>query len=53
MTRAARIGLVLALCAPLLSACGGGDTSEAPDDVSQGEAQALADAEAMLDERAR
>jgi len=48
MIRHARTGLILAVCA--LAACD--PANEAPRGPTAGEASALADAEAMLDERA-
>ena len=51
MTNAvARMGLTLALCALPLGGCGDRN-AEAPGTATTGEARALADAEAMLDER--
>jgi len=50
MNRRTRTGLIAALCALPLAACD--TTGEAPGAPTDGEAAALADAEAMLDERA-
>lgn len=50
MWRTARTGLIAAVCALPLAACDA--ASEAPAAPSAGEASALADARAMLDERA-
>ena len=50
MIRRARTGLITALCALPLAACD--SAGEAPGAPTAGEASALADAEAMLAERA-
>jgi len=49
--RAARAGLLLALCALPLQGCGDDVGPSAPGAITGDEAQALADAEAMLHER--
>jgi len=48
MPEAARTGLIIALCALLLAACDSADLTPGPDAATQGEVQALADAESML-----
>jgi len=48
MPEAARTGLIAALCALLLGGCDGAAITPGPDAATQGEVQALADAESML-----